>query len=76
MEASGILWWSYSPWAAPVVLVKKKDESMHVCVDCLHLNKVTVKDAYPLARLKTHWILPVGTVRLRESLQTDKRPPL
>jgi transposase InsO family protein len=51
MEASGVIRPSDSPWASPVVIVKKKDGSYRFCVDYRKLNQYTVKDAYPLPRV-------------------------
>src|ERR1051325_12104805 len=42
---------SVSPWGAPVLLVKKKEASMRLCVDYRQLNKVTIKNRYPLPRI-------------------------
>jgi len=42
---------SVSPWGAPILLVKKKDGSMRLCIDYRQLNKVTIKNRYPLPRI-------------------------
>ncbi|KAL4028406.1 hypothetical protein IC575_011602 [Cucumis melo] len=42
---------SVSPWGTPVLFVKKKDGSMRLCIDYRELNKVTVKNRYPLPRI-------------------------
>ena len=42
---------SVSLWGAPVLFVKKKDGSLRLCIDYRELNKVTVKNKYPLPRI-------------------------
>ena len=42
---------SVSPWGAPVLFVKKKDGSMRLCIDYRELNKITIKNRYPLPRI-------------------------
>ncbi|GJV66568.1 putative reverse transcriptase domain-containing protein [Tanacetum coccineum] len=41
----------HSPWGAPVLFVKKKDGSMRMCIDYRELNKLTIKNRYPLPRI-------------------------
>ncbi|KAK3715036.1 hypothetical protein QZH41_002685 [Actinostola sp. cb2023] len=43
---------SYSPFASPIVLVRKKNGSLRLCVDYRKLNEKTVKDAFPLPRIE------------------------
>ncbi|KAL8104390.1 hypothetical protein AgCh_028555 [Apium graveolens] len=42
---------SVSPWVVPVLFVKKKDRSMRLCIDYRELNKLTIKNKYPLLRI-------------------------
>ncbi|GKB21459.1 hypothetical protein Tco_0855382, partial [Tanacetum coccineum] len=42
---------SLSPWGAPVLFVKKKDGSFRMCIDYRELNKLTIKNRYPLPRI-------------------------
>ncbi|GJV08357.1 putative reverse transcriptase domain-containing protein [Tanacetum coccineum] len=42
---------SSSPWGAPILFVKKKDGSFRMCIDYRELNKLTVKNHYPLPRI-------------------------
>ncbi|GJX65494.1 putative reverse transcriptase domain-containing protein [Tanacetum coccineum] len=42
---------SFSPWGASVLFVKKKDGSLRMCIDYRELNKLTVKNRYPLPRI-------------------------
>ena len=42
---------STSPWGAPVLFAKKKDKTLRLCIDYRQLNRVTVKNRYPLLRI-------------------------
>ena len=42
---------SSSPWGSPVLFVSKKDGSLRMCVDYRALNRLTVKNSYPLPRI-------------------------
>ncbi|KAH0709023.1 hypothetical protein KY284_010450 [Solanum tuberosum] len=42
---------SVAPWGAPILFVRKKDGSLRMCIDYRQLNKVTIKNRYPLPRI-------------------------
>jgi hypothetical protein len=44
----GFIHLSSSPWGCPALFVKKKDQSLRLCVDYQHFNAVTIKNKYPL----------------------------
>ncbi|GJY95426.1 putative reverse transcriptase domain-containing protein, partial [Tanacetum coccineum] len=51
LSEKGFIRPSLSPWEAPVLFVKKKDGSFRMCIDYRELNKLTVKNWYPLPRM-------------------------
>nr|GEZ18419.1 hypothetical protein [Tanacetum cinerariifolium] len=51
LKDKGFIRPSYSPWGAPVLFVKKKDGAMRMCIDYRELNKLNVKNCYPLPRI-------------------------
>ena len=51
MLDAGVIRLSNSPWCNTVVLVRKKDGSLHFCIDFRRLNTLTVKDSHPLPRI-------------------------
>nr|GEU41467.1 putative reverse transcriptase domain-containing protein [Tanacetum cinerariifolium] len=51
LSEKGFIRSSSSPWGAPVLFVKKKDGSFRMCIDYRVLNKLTVKNRYPLPRI-------------------------
>jgi hypothetical protein len=52
LQAKGFIRPSSSPWGAPVLFVEKKDGTQRMCVDYRSLNEVTIKNKYPLPRIK------------------------
>ena len=42
---------STSPWSAPVLFAKKKDKTLRLFIDYKQLNRVTIKNRYPLPRI-------------------------
>nr|GEZ93551.1 putative reverse transcriptase domain-containing protein [Tanacetum cinerariifolium] len=51
LSEKGFIRPSSSPWGAPVLFVKKKDGSFRMCIDYQELNKLTIKNKYPLPRI-------------------------
>ncbi|GJT28463.1 putative reverse transcriptase domain-containing protein [Tanacetum coccineum] len=51
IQEKGFIRLSHSPWGAPVLFVKKKDGAMRMYIDYRELNKLTIKNRYPLPRI-------------------------
>nr|GEV07299.1 hypothetical protein [Tanacetum cinerariifolium] len=51
LQDKGFIRPSSSPWGAPVLFVKKKDGSFGICIDYRELNKLTIKNRYPLPKI-------------------------
>jgi hypothetical protein len=62
---------SVSPWGAPVLFVKKKDGSLQLRIDYHELNRVTIKNKYPMPRIDDHFEqLKEATVFSKINLQS------
>ena len=70
MKEKGIIRPSNSPWAAPVMMVQKKDGTARFCVNYRALNEITRKDAYPIPWVEDNWMHWRGLV----GFQTWIRP--
>nr|GEW26560.1 putative reverse transcriptase domain-containing protein [Tanacetum cinerariifolium] len=64
---------SSSPWGAPVLFVKKKDGSFWMCIDYQELNKLTIKNRYPLPRIDDFHGIHVDPVKI-ESIKDWASP--
>lgn len=47
----GLIKPSVSPWSAPILFVKNKDDTLKLCIDYSMLNNLTIKNRYPLPRI-------------------------
>nr|GFB70520.1 putative reverse transcriptase domain-containing protein [Tanacetum cinerariifolium] len=67
---------SVSPWGTPVLFFKKKDGSMRLCIDYRELNKITIRNRYPLPRIddlfdQLHGAMHFSKIDLRSAVFMD-----
>lgn len=82
MLDAGIIVSSDSPWTSPIVIVKKKDGKIRLCVDYRKLNEVTEEDRYQMSRVddlveqigSAQFITTLGTIRYHWLGLTSARP--
>ena len=80
MQNANVIQPSNSPWASPVVLVRKKDGTLRFCVDYRGLNSVTRLDQFPLPRIddlldqlgKSHYFTTLDLVSGYWQIRVDK----
>ena len=56
----GFIRLSFSPWGALALFTKKKDRTLRLCIDYRQLNRVTIKNRYPLPRIVDLFDQPRG----------------
>ena len=66
----GFIQHSVSPWSAPVLFMKKKDDTLRICIDYRQINTVTVKNKYPLPRIEDLFELKGAGVFLKIDLRS------
>ena len=71
IERSGIIEKSNSEWAAPPVIVKKKDGGLRLCVDYRQLNQIIKFNAYPMPRIE-ELLDKIGSARFITTLNLEK----
>ncbi|GJU04379.1 putative reverse transcriptase domain-containing protein [Tanacetum coccineum] len=71
LQEKGFIRPSYSPWGALVLFVKKKDGAMRMCINYRELNKLTIKNHYPLPRIDDLFDQLQGHVVNRDGIDVD-----
>ena len=71
MKAQEVIEPTVSDWAAPIVVVRKKDSSIRLCVDYRRLNAISRVDAYPMPRIDDLIDL-IGQARYNSTLDLTK----
>nr|GFB34098.1 putative reverse transcriptase domain-containing protein [Tanacetum cinerariifolium] len=70
LQDKGFIRSSSSPWGAPVLFVKKKDDTFRMGIDYRELNKLTIKNHYPLPRIDVDKLVDVPSVKKRFYLES------
>nr|GFA96177.1 transposon Ty3-G Gag-Pol polyprotein [Tanacetum cinerariifolium] len=71
LQEKGFIRPSHSPWGVPVLFVKKKYGALRMCIDYRELNKLTIKNRYPLPRIDDLFDQLQGHVVNRDGIHMD-----
>ncbi|GKE92457.1 hypothetical protein Tco_1573552 [Tanacetum coccineum] len=71
LQEKGFIRPSHSPCGAPVLFVKKKDDALRMCIDYIELNKLTIKNRYPLPIIDDLFDQLQGHVVNRDGIHVD-----
>ncbi|GJT38537.1 putative reverse transcriptase domain-containing protein [Tanacetum coccineum] len=71
LQEKGFIRPSHSPWGAPLLFVKKKNGALRMCIDYRELNKLTIKNRYPLLRIDDLFGQLQGHVVNRDGIHVD-----
>ena len=58
----GHIWPSFSPYVSPIILVQNKDGAWRICIQYRVLNKITIKNKYPIRQINDHLDHHKGTI--------------
>ena len=66
---------SVSPWGAPIIFIKKKDDTLRLCIDYRQINKMTIKNKYPFPHIDDLFDQLVAAATFSQNSKKNLDPP-